>query len=208
MHESEKWKWSRSVVSNSSQPHGLQTTRLLHPWDFPGKSTGVGCHCQNLSFVLIGVNYKHKRSDCQSTHLGQVSNPSSAGQLQPWRGRKKRLRRKPSLPCSKPNFATQLSASVSSSAKWPWDKTYIQGMLRISLLFLNTWNSAWHVAKLYVFKFFWFWNSLLITLFFNRRHRFMADWKSTQLIDWFHWFELHQGQVSWQFHQGLAEACV
>ena len=44
MHESEKWKWSRSVVSNSSQPHGLQPTRLLYPWDFPGKSTGVGCH--------------------------------------------------------------------------------------------------------------------------------------------------------------------
>ena len=20
-------------------------TNLLHPWDFPGKSTGVGCHC-------------------------------------------------------------------------------------------------------------------------------------------------------------------
>ena len=45
MHESEKWKWSRSVMSNSSQPHGLRPTRLLHPWDFPGKSTGVGCHC-------------------------------------------------------------------------------------------------------------------------------------------------------------------
>ena len=27
------------------QPHGLQSTRLLCPWDFPGKSTGVGCHC-------------------------------------------------------------------------------------------------------------------------------------------------------------------
>ena len=27
------------------RPHGLQPTRLLHPWDFPGKSTGVGCHC-------------------------------------------------------------------------------------------------------------------------------------------------------------------
>ena len=40
-----KWKWSRSVVSDSSRPHGLQPTRLLHPWDFPGKSTGVGCHC-------------------------------------------------------------------------------------------------------------------------------------------------------------------
>ena len=43
MHESEKWKWSSSVASDSSRPHGLQPTRLLHPWDFPGKNTGVGC---------------------------------------------------------------------------------------------------------------------------------------------------------------------
>ena len=42
-----KWKWSRSVVSDSWQPHGLQPTRLLRLWDFPGKSTGVGCHWQN-----------------------------------------------------------------------------------------------------------------------------------------------------------------
>ena len=45
MHESEKWKWSCSVVSDSSRPHGLQPTRFLCPWGFPGKSTGVGCHC-------------------------------------------------------------------------------------------------------------------------------------------------------------------
>ena len=31
-------------MSNSQRPHGLQPTRLLHPWDFPGKNTGVGCH--------------------------------------------------------------------------------------------------------------------------------------------------------------------
>ena len=37
MHESEKWKWSRSVVSNPQRPYGLQPTRLLHPWDFPGE---------------------------------------------------------------------------------------------------------------------------------------------------------------------------
>ena len=24
---------------------GLQPTRILCPWDFPGKSTGVECHC-------------------------------------------------------------------------------------------------------------------------------------------------------------------
>ena len=41
--KSEKWKWSRSVVSNSLGPHGLQPTRLLCPWDPPGKSTGVDC---------------------------------------------------------------------------------------------------------------------------------------------------------------------
>ena len=31
-------------MSDSLRPHGLQPTRLLCPWDFPGKSTGVGCH--------------------------------------------------------------------------------------------------------------------------------------------------------------------
>ena len=32
------------VASDSSRPRGLQPTRLLHPWDSPGKNTGVGCH--------------------------------------------------------------------------------------------------------------------------------------------------------------------
>ena len=32
-----------SVVSDSLQPHGLQPTRLLFPWNSPGKNTGVGC---------------------------------------------------------------------------------------------------------------------------------------------------------------------
>ena len=50
MQESEKLKWSRSVVSDSSWPHGLQPTRLLCPWDSPGKNTGVGCH-----FLLQGI---------------------------------------------------------------------------------------------------------------------------------------------------------
>ena len=52
---SNKWKWSRSVMSNSSRPQGLQPTSLLRPWVFPGKITGVGCHCllckASLSFT-------------------------------------------------------------------------------------------------------------------------------------------------------------
>ena len=39
-----------SVVSNSLWPHGLQPARLLFPQNFPGKSTGVGCH-----FLLHGI---------------------------------------------------------------------------------------------------------------------------------------------------------
>ena len=60
MHESEKWKWSRSVTSDSSRPHGLQPTRLLRPWDFPGKSTGVGCHC--LLHYIIPLSHKKEQT--------------------------------------------------------------------------------------------------------------------------------------------------
>ena len=35
---------TQSCPSDSLQPLGLQPTRLLFPWDFPGKNTGVGCH--------------------------------------------------------------------------------------------------------------------------------------------------------------------
>ena len=33
---------SHSVVSDSLQPHGLQPTKLLCPWNSPGQNTGVG----------------------------------------------------------------------------------------------------------------------------------------------------------------------
>ena len=41
---------SRSVMPDSLRPHGLQSTRLLCPWDPPGKDTGVVCH-----FLLQGI---------------------------------------------------------------------------------------------------------------------------------------------------------
>jgi len=46
-------------MSDSEQPHGLQPTGLLHPWDFPGKSTGVGCHCL-LWWTFINSPLKRK----------------------------------------------------------------------------------------------------------------------------------------------------
>ena len=55
-------------MSDPQRPHGLQPTRLLRPWDFPGKSTGVGCHCLlrnkcivNYKFTLIVRNNSNKQ---------------------------------------------------------------------------------------------------------------------------------------------------
>ena len=39
-----------SVVLESLRSHRLKLTRLLCPWSFPGKDTGVGCH-----FLLQGI---------------------------------------------------------------------------------------------------------------------------------------------------------
>ena len=69
MHKSEKWKWSRSVRSDSSRPRGLQPTRLLCPWDFPGKSTGVGCHC----LLRLTEWHTYKRPHAIRFHLYERS---------------------------------------------------------------------------------------------------------------------------------------
>ena len=42
--------FSQAVVCNSLQPRGLSPARLLCPWDFPGKNTGMCCH-----FLLQGI---------------------------------------------------------------------------------------------------------------------------------------------------------
>ena len=61
MHESEKWKWSRSVISDSSWP--------LHPWDFPGKSTGVGCHCLLRKGLLPATKERKSNIVCSRGFL-------------------------------------------------------------------------------------------------------------------------------------------
>ena len=79
MHESEKWKWSHSVASDSSQPHGPQPTRLLCPWDFPGKIPGVGCHCLLLKKV------EHRRIDAFElfSWIRLLENPLDRKEIQP-----------------------------------------------------------------------------------------------------------------------------
>ena len=52
---------SHFVVSDSVQPHRRQPTRLLCPWDSPGKNAGVGCH-----FLLQYMNVKSESEVAQS----------------------------------------------------------------------------------------------------------------------------------------------
>ena len=53
--------WVTSVVSSSVWPHRWQPTRLPHPWDSPGKKTGVGCH-----FLLQCMKVKSESEVAQS----------------------------------------------------------------------------------------------------------------------------------------------
>ena len=50
---------SHSVMSGSLQLHGLQPTRLLCPWDYPGKNTEVGCHFLLLQIPYICINIQY-----------------------------------------------------------------------------------------------------------------------------------------------------
>ena len=61
MHESEKWKWSHSAISDYSRPHGLQPTRLLRPWDLFGSlefwyMLSRGSQCDQLWGKILGTN--------------------------------------------------------------------------------------------------------------------------------------------------------
>ena len=50
-----------SVVSDSVRAQRWQPTRLRHPWDSPGKNTGVGCH-----FLLQCMKVKSESEVTQS----------------------------------------------------------------------------------------------------------------------------------------------
>ena len=48
-------------MSDSVRPHRWQPNRLPHPWAFPGKNTGVGCH-----FLLQCMKVKSESEVAQS----------------------------------------------------------------------------------------------------------------------------------------------
>ena len=63
-------------MSSSVLPHRRQLTRLCHPWDSPGKNTGVGCH-----FLLQCMKVKSESEVAQSCLT--LSDPMTAAYQAP-----------------------------------------------------------------------------------------------------------------------------
>ena len=66
-------------MSNSMRPHRRQPTGLRHPWDSPGKNTGVGCH-----FLLQWMKVKSESEVAQSCLTQQPHGLQPTRFLRPW----------------------------------------------------------------------------------------------------------------------------
>ena len=94
-------------MSNSVRPHRWQPTRLPHPWDSPGKNTGVGC-----LFLLQCMKVKSDSEVTQS--FPTLSDP---------------------MDCSLPGFSVHgifqvrvlewVAISFSRGSSWPRDQTQV-----------------------------------------------------------------------------------
>ena len=73
INESEKWKWSHSVVSDSSWPPGLQPTRLLNPWDFPGKSMEWGAIAFSTQTLERYISFERDRTWVEKQFFEHIS---------------------------------------------------------------------------------------------------------------------------------------
>ena len=76
-------RFIHSVISNSLRPHGLWPTRILCPWNSPGKKTGVGCHFLLHICIIFDDSHSGKFEvsfycgfDCISLIISNVKNLS------------------------------------------------------------------------------------------------------------------------------------
>ena len=60
--------WVASVMSDSVWPHRWQPTRLLRPWDSPGKNTGVGCYFLLQYMKVKSENESEVTQLCPTLH--------------------------------------------------------------------------------------------------------------------------------------------
>ena len=110
--------WVASVVSDCVRPHRRQPTRLPHPWDSPGKNTGVSCH-----FLLQCMKVKSDWVILHCVYVPQLSYLSICwwtSRLLPCPGYYKQ--------CCNEHWGTRVSFkwshSVMSNSATPWTAAY------------------------------------------------------------------------------------
>ena len=144
--------WVASVVPNSVQPHRWQPTRLRHPWDSPGRNTGVGCHfllqCMKVkseserhSLVSNSLRphrlYSPWNSPGQNTALGSLSLlqgifPTGIKSRPP----ALQADSLPAEPTGKPKSTGVVAYPFSSRSSWPRNQTQVSC---IAGGFFNNW---------------------------------------------------------------------
>ena len=85
MKELSQRKVKESEVAQSCptlRPHELSSTRLLRPWSFPGKSTGVGCRLL-LQGLFLTQGSSAVLPHCRQT-LYRLSHQGSPGLNERW----------------------------------------------------------------------------------------------------------------------------
>ena len=101
-----------SVVSDSVRPHKQQPTRLLCPWDSPGKNTGVGCHfplqCVHASSVASVLSDSVLRYGQQPIRLHCPQD--SLGKGTGWSG----------LPFPSPELHTKIWLNINNIVQKHW----------------------------------------------------------------------------------------
>ena len=122
-----------SLMSDSLQPHGLQPTRLLCPWDSPGKNTGVGCHT-----LLWGSSQPRNRTCISPASAGRFFfTTSGTWEAHSWSctyaddDEASRIPAQPRSSCNFPSVnqwhlhASGLFLAFSRWSSWPRDWTHV-----------------------------------------------------------------------------------
>ena len=112
---SNAWKWKVKMKSLSRVwLPALQLTRLLRPWDFPGKSTGVGRHCllhywDDSCWIWLWVVDSYRSLPAEPLKVRWILVLSSCS---PWTGKK---------PCDLSGVPGTSPAFPPSWLSWHWE---------------------------------------------------------------------------------------
>ena len=121
------------VVSDSVRSHRWQSTRLPHPWDSPGKNTGVGCH-----FLLQYMKAKVKVKSL--SHVRLLATPWTAAYQAPPSMGFSRQEYWSGVPLPSP-FSRLMNWNYRSKGRNPKDRMgqHCQKWCRISI-YVSTWG--------------------------------------------------------------------